>query len=490
MRQLRASQDPAPRIARSGLTLAGATVATQGARLVRNVILARLLAPDQFGLMALLLAVSSLFEAISDVGLRQSVIQNKRGDTDAFLNVAWWLGALRGVGLFLLGFMIAPWVGSFYEDASLALLLRFAFLSVLFAGLTSPKLFVLERRLRFDRYVLVFHGSQLGGTLVSLAAVVVLQNVWALLIGFVSEAVLRCIVSFIVCPVKVRLHFEGHALRELLLFARRMIGLPVLTFVIRQADVFVLGKVCTKNELGMYALALALAYMPVSLFSRIIEPLMLPVLSPLQDAPATLRRAATSMTRAILAFGMPLVVYLTVFSQPLLSVTYGKAYGEMWTAFGLLCVYLLVWTGGAVITMTYMALGRPDLHRRYAGIRAVAVAALMYPATLKYGPVGAAGTLLVAFTIAIFLQLLNLARLIDMPVRHYLASMWPGLGLAGMLAIPALVVRLCWQGSDLWKVLLGAATCATVWAITILQMRGRNGARSRDFFGLTALTHL
>ena len=77
--------------------LAAGTLVERLARLGRNMLLARIIAPDQFGLMAIVLAVLALFEALTEVGVAQAVIQNERGTTPEFLNVAWWFGIARGV---------------------------------------------------------------------------------------------------------------------------------------------------------------------------------------------------------------------------------------------------------------------------------------------------------------------------------------------------------------------------------------------------------
>ena len=81
---------------RGGQILAAGTVVDRLARLGRNMLLARLIVPDDFALMALTLAVIALFGAITEVGVAQAVIQNERGDTREFLNVAWWFGVTAG----------------------------------------------------------------------------------------------------------------------------------------------------------------------------------------------------------------------------------------------------------------------------------------------------------------------------------------------------------------------------------------------------------
>ncbi|MFA5240239.1 MAG: oligosaccharide flippase family protein, partial [Phycisphaerae bacterium] len=141
------------RSARGAISLGIGSILERGLRLVRNMILARLLVPDEFGLMAIVLAAATTFEAFTEVGVKQSVIHNKKGDETEYLNVAWWFQAVRGLALFVVGFIIAPWIGAFYNNPGLLPLLRVSFIAILFNGFMSPRVYVLEKKIQFGKYV-------------------------------------------------------------------------------------------------------------------------------------------------------------------------------------------------------------------------------------------------------------------------------------------------------------------------------------------------
>ncbi len=465
MRRVLVSDGLAARCARGSATLAVGTVAERGARFIRNVILARLIAPDQFGIMAIILAAGQLFEAITELGIRPAIIQNKRGATETFLNTAWWLSALRGAVLYLVGIIVAPQVAAFYAQPSLTPLLRVAFLTVLFNGLTSTGLAVLQRNLQFGRYIGVMQGAGLAGTLVTLGLVVFVRDVRALVLGAVAEAAFCCLASFILCPIRPRLGIDRACLGELLAFTRGMIGLPLLTFVVMSADVFVLGKVCSSTELGMYSLALALANIPQTVFSRVFQPLLLPVLSGAQDDLPALRNTVLRMTRLLFTFGIPLTASFVIFGRPMLALAYGPTYSAVSDAFGVLCVYFLLSLLGVIIASAYLAVGRPALHRRFTIIRALLVSALIYPASRGWGPVGAAAALLVSTALANVFQLRNLDGLLTLPLRTYLATAGIGLVSGSVAVVPAIVAARVWPLQTGTELFLGAAFCGVAWAV-------------------------
>ena len=99
---------------RGAVLVGGASLAEQASRFARNMLLTRLLAPSAFGTMAIVMSSASIVGSLSDVGLRVSVIRNPRGREPAYLNAAWWLAMGRGLAVYAVCFVMAPWVARFY----------------------------------------------------------------------------------------------------------------------------------------------------------------------------------------------------------------------------------------------------------------------------------------------------------------------------------------------------------------------------------------
>ena len=266
------------RCARGSLTLGAGIFFERGLRFVRYVVIAKVLLREDLGLMALAIASTMGFEALSQVGLKEAVIQNKQGTNPEYLNVAWWFQMIRAFVLFAVAFMAAPLISYFYEDPRLLLMRRVAFVGMIFHGLLSPRTFVLQKELRFNKAVLLVQGSGLLGTFVTIMLVVLWQNIWGVVFGFVIEAMAKCLLSFILCPFRPSLNFNRNHMRSLFRFIRGMIGLPILTFIAFQADIMVLGKLVSKELLGMYSMALILARMPRDLFARVLGSVLMPAI--------------------------------------------------------------------------------------------------------------------------------------------------------------------------------------------------------------------
>jgi lipopolysaccharide exporter len=458
--------------AKGGSALAVGTVVERAARLARNMLLARIIAPDQFGLMAMVLAVLALFEAITEVGVAQAVIQNRRGATTEFLNVAWWFGIGRGVVVAVVALPLAAPIASFYDLPELTPLLMVAPLTVVFAGLMSPRIYALQREFRFGATIVTVQGAGLIGTLVTIGLGLWLRNVWALLIGTILEAFIRFALSFMVAPFRPSMHWEVESRRELLRFTRGMAGLSLLTFLIMQADTFVLGKTVTVENLGLYTMAITLAALPLAIFSKVVQPLVVPVLARLQEDTGAMQRAVLRMSRLVWLFGLPLVAIMATVSEPLLVLVYGRPeFTRAAPAFSIYALFAVVYMASMVTFSVYLAIGRPELQRRFTLVRAGLLLGLLYPLALRWGGAGAALALLLAMLGAMAVQLFNLRRVIGLGVTPYLRTIPAGLVAA---AVPAAGLLLVLTSADLrrWAaVSLAGLVGALTWGLLLLRER-------------------
>ena len=185
---------------RGGAWLGGGSVAEQAIRFARNMILTRLLAPSAFGAMAIVMSSSAIVAALTEVGVKQAVIQNPRGGEKAYLNAGWWMGLGRALSTYVIIFAMAPWVARFYGNADLSALLRVTLLGSLFDGAMSPRSILAQKEMKFGRWMAISNGGGICGVILTVVLSFVLRDVWALAIGFGSENAFRCLLSYILCP--------------------------------------------------------------------------------------------------------------------------------------------------------------------------------------------------------------------------------------------------------------------------------------------------
>jgi len=467
------------RSTRSVLALGVGVAAGRGSRLVRNMILARLLAPESFGMMAIIMMAAMALEAVTEVGIKQSVIQNKGGADPNYLNVAWWFQAIRGALLFVLAFLAAPWVSSFYGQPELMRLLQVAFVAVVFKGLVSPRAYVLEKEYKFGWAVFLTQGSAVCGTLVTIGIALVAPNVWALVIGYVAESFILFLLSYVIVPFLPRLEIDRHSLRELAAFARGMFGLSVFAMISFQADILVLGKTVSGEQLGMYSLAANLAYLPIDLFLRTINPVLLPGFSQRQDDKDSLLRLALLVTRWTAVLTVPLGILMCCSAGAILRLAYGPVYVAAAVPFALLGLSVVARTEAGVLSTVYLAVGRPHLHRRFVVLRAVIILALMYPASLYYGTIGAAATMTLSGFIPLLMQVRWSQKVVSLTARQYFRCYITGV-LFAFLVVAVFILSLCTgMRSSTNKLIISCVALAVVYTAYLARAFARRSDRSR-----------
>jgi lipopolysaccharide exporter len=463
------------RSARGVMVLATGTIVERFLRLLRNMILARLLAPDDFGLMAIVLAASLAFEAFADVGVKQSVIQNKRGAEEEYLNVAWWFQSVRGLVLFLVAFLAAPLISSFYRNPGLLVLLRVTFFGIVFNGLMSPRVHVLEKKIQLGKWVFLYQGSGLVGTLVSLGiAFFVVRSVWALVIGFLVESGMRCLLSFVLCPFLPRISIDRDSLSDILHYTYRMFGIPILAVIAFQLDVLVLGKILPPAQVGMYWLALQLALQTNGLYFKVIYPILLPVFAEKQDDKQSICGGIIKITLWNGILGIPITTFLIVCADAVMSIVYGPKFAAVAVPFGIICIYSFVSIQGSALAQVYFAVGKPHLHRRFVVLRLAILATLIYPGSLLFGLVGAAVVVLLANSIGLCMQVVWMKKPIGLRFVEYASCWLPGLGLALIVLVPVIVLRFFNNGMLFLNIVVGGLACLIACIVGFL-VWGHNG---------------
>jgi len=441
--------------ARGGVALGIGSGVERGLRFVKNIILARLLAPDQFGLIAIVVVISAALEAFAEVGVRQSIIHNKKGAEAEYLNVSWWFQTLRGIVLFIMAFAAAPFISRFYERPELLPLMRMSFIAIILNGLISPRAYVLEKNLQFGKSVFLVQGSGLLSTFLTIGLAFYIRNVWALVIGLVAEAFIKFLLSFILCPFRPRFTIHRESLNELLKFAHGMFGMPILTLLTFRADVIILGKMVITSQLGIYYMALSLAQIPFEIFDRIVSPVLLPAFAKKQNDTTVVRNAVLNITRVIALLGLPLMALQILCAGPALALAYPSEYAVAASTFAWMSVYLLTRAQGIVLGQVFMGLGHPQLHRRFVALRAVLLLAFIYPAVKLMGISGAALVLALSSLIALYMQVVWVGRLINIRFSEYIYRWLPGLQLSLVVLVPVGLLVLFDIGSDVFKVIAG-----------------------------------
>jgi lipopolysaccharide exporter len=407
------------KVFRGGAWLGTGSFAEQVVRFGRNMVLARLLAPDAFGMMAIILSGCSVIHTIMDIGVKEALIQNPRGSEDEYVGAAWWMAFGRAISFGACLFIAAPFIAKFYGNVELSPLFRFSAIGVLLDGAISSRAYVAIREMKFRKWAIINHGGAILGVLITVSLSFFIRDVWALVIGYCSESGARFVLSFIVCPYLPPRRWPIAAIRDLLSFSRKAFGLALLNLIFARTDIFVLAKLHSAGELGLYSMAILLVQTPTSFLMNILGQTLLPTFSQIQEDKARTNRILIHVTSALLLAGMPALVFVIFCGHSLLTLAYGHRYSA---ASGPLIVASFVALFNALngqLTMIFYAKGQPHLHRRCVVIMAVTMIVLIYPFIERFGLVGGQLAALVAVLTGFLFQAVRVRDLIGLNLAEY-----------------------------------------------------------------------
>jgi O-antigen/teichoic acid export membrane protein len=453
---------------RGGAWVGGASVAEQASRFARNMILTRLLAPNAFGAMAIVMSSSAIVGTLIDVGQKAAVVQNPRGGEKAYLNAAWWMGMGRAVATYFVIFAMAPWVSRFYRNSELSVLLQVTLLGTLFEGAMSPRSILPQKEMKFGRWAAISNGGAICGVILTVILSFALRSVWALAIGFCSENAFRCLFSYIICPGLPSLGWDRRAARDLLKFSRGIFGLSFMTLILGRTDIFVLGKLYSATALGLYTMAVFLVQTPSSFITNALGQTLLPAFSHVQEDRERINRILLEVTSWLIMLGLPVVVVICLCGPSLLRVLYGVRYvaaaGPLAVASAVVFFTIL----NAVITCTLVGVGRPALHRLAVAASAATMLIAIYPACKLLGAVGGQVAALVAIVINYVLQVIFIRRLTGLDVLRYGKAFAPAVLVSfGLLCVGLGARFLGFATRPLASIALGGGACIVAYALCL-----------------------
>ncbi len=320
-------------------------------RFANKIILARLLLPEIFGLSALVDVFILGLTFFSDIGINLSIIQNKRGEEPEFLNTAWTMQVIRGLGLFVVTTVLAIPVSNFYEQPILAVVLPIAALSAVANGFNSTKLATANRNLQMRELTLLELGAYVSGLVVMIAWAVISPSIWAIVAGNLTTNFLRMALSHLVLKGhRNRLAWDRWVFDEIYHFGRWVFVSTSLAFLASQSDRLIIGKLMTPTFLGIYSIAFMLASMVNQGIMQLGHKVFFPSYSKLvRDNPDQLYGVLRQARAAMITLNVCAVAVFLMFGRLFIPLLFGENFVDA----GWMLQIIAIGTMVGVLSVTY-----------------------------------------------------------------------------------------------------------------------------------------
>lgn len=302
-----------------------------GSQIIRfgsNLILTRLLLPELFGLVGLAYIFIVGVHLFSDIGLGQSIIQNKRGEDPEFINTAWTMQIIRSLFIWLCVMLITWPVANFYQEPRLLWLIPAISINTLIGGFNSTAIFSLNRRMSVKEVVIFEFGIQVISVTVMIIWAWLSPSIWAIVAGgFINSVVELIWGHFLIKERSHRFAWDKTAVKEIFSYGKWIFLSTLLSFLCSQADRLVLAKIFDLTMLGIYGIAFTLGDMPRQVITAIAGKVIFPSISMLAELPRQELRAKIIKNRRLIL--IPLAIGLAIFvtfGDQLILTLYRKEY--------------------------------------------------------------------------------------------------------------------------------------------------------------------
>jgi len=418
-------------------------VAGRGMQMLKLIILARLLAPEDFGLFGIVMLALAILETFTQTGFDTALIQRK-GDIGEYLDTAWTVQVIRRLILAAVLFSGAPLVGWFFNEARAVPLMRLMSLSVALSGFVNIGIVYFQKELQFHRQVAYNVLSEVVGLTVGIVLAYRLRNVWALVWAGVAAAGARSVLSYVLHPYRPRPKLDPTHARQLFRFGRWVLGSSVMIYAGMYLDNLMVGKLLGTAALGFYAMAYRLSLLPLEETTYAVSGVLLPGYAKVQNDRRRLQRVYERAVALTGLLSVPACLGMVLLARPTVRLVLGEQWLPVVLPIQLLAFAQLIKSVASTGSSFFLGSGRHQ-YEFYAQVaRVIGLVACIVPAILLFGLEGAALAVVVSALSMFAAYFYCLGRVLDRPTRVLGRALIPplvgGAAMMAALAYPAVVL--------------------------------------------------
>ncbi|KKP43496.1 MAG: Membrane protein involved in the export of O-antigen and teichoic acid [Parcubacteria group bacterium GW2011_GWA1_33_6] len=366
--------------------------------LIGTIILARLLAPSDFGLFGITLLAASFLDTFSQTGFQPALV-HKKGDIRPYLDTSFIVQVIRGFLIALIIFVSAPYIAIFFKVEAAVPILRIMGFAIFIQGLENIATIYLQKELEFKKYFIYQISGTFAKFFISVILALIFRNVWALVIGFLAGTILRCLVSYVVYFYKPRLIFDFAKAKELFGYGKWIFGSNIISFFVTQIDSFFVQKLIGVAGLGFYQISYKI---PSILNMEILTAAAFPAYSKIQDDISKLRGAYLKITKISFIILAPMAGGIFVIAADFITLFLGEKWLPSLWPMRIISLSVSMWMVAVVSNYMFLAIGRPNVTTRWTSIKLLILIIFLYPFIIKYNITGASIVVLVSSLVATF----------------------------------------------------------------------------------------
>lgn len=398
-----------------------------------SLVLARILLPNDYGIVAMVNVFISFADVLVSNGFSSALVQDKRAGDKEFSTI-FFCNLILSIILYAILFFLAPFIAKIYKMELLSTVIRVFSLKLIPASFQSIQSAYVSRNMMFKK----FFFSTLGGTLVSAVVGILLAlngfGVWALVIQYMTNSIIDTVILFITVRWKPKLYFDLKSASSLLKFGRNIMCANLIGTIFNQLNTFVIGKKYTSSDLAYYDRGKTFSNLITENISNSLQSVLFPAMSFTGDQ-KTVKKIAQQSTRCMSYIIFPLQIGLMVTAEQVISVLLTDKWLETVPYLRITCVAGMI----SIIDSTnglqvLKALGYSNINLKLEFVKKP-----LYIITLligiRFGVLGIALTVPINATIAMIINTSAASKKSGYTLAEQIKDCWPAFWMSTIMGI-------------------------------------------------------
>lgn len=428
------------RIVKTSFALSASRAVLQLLAILKVLILARILSPVDFGLMAIAATVLTTIESVTITGVDLNLVR-KRESISEYIDTAWTISIIRGIILAILLFAGSGYIAAFFHSPESLGMLRTIGMVFVLRGFTNSYIVYFSKQLEIKNQIALNAAEILFDVIISITFSLIYRNAWGLVFGFLAAAAARAVISFLLHSEKPKLCFDRCKILELSRFGKFVWGTNIAVFAGNKLDSIIIGKLLDAGSLGFYQMAQKLTEPLSKEIGSVMAQVLFPAYSLMQDDHARLQGAYLRTVKILFSIFLPMTLFFVLYSHQIIPLILGEKWRATIPVIQLLMAAGLFRSMFSIDGWLYYAMGKPDYNFIITVTRLIVLTVLVLPLTIYFGIEGTALSILIANMFLFIPVIMYDRKLMCISLSDYLKNIFVPLVIAILMIIPPYMLQ-------------------------------------------------
>ncbi len=419
----------------SGFSQAGKQIS----QFIITIILARLLSPDDFGLLAMATVFVNFVMIFSEMGISSALIQ-KQDTHDRHYYSAFWLNIVVGLCLTLFFIAVSPLIARFYKKPELVPILAVISLNFFLSSFVIIQQTILTKEMDFRKLAI---RDVIAVIIAGIVGVVLAYNgfgVWSLVFQSVIFTLANAVLLWTLSSWRPKFSFAIQDIKDIFNFSANLTGFQIANYFSRNIDQLLIGKFLGTQALGYYSLAYKIMLYPLQNISSVIGKVMFPAFAKIQDDLEKVRSAYLRMVKAISLISFPLMLGLFAVAPEFVNVFFGQRWEAMIIVLRIFCFCGALQSIGTIVGNIFLSQGRSDLQFKVAIMSTILITGAILIG-LRWGINGVALCYTLIMFICVHFTIYFANKLINLEYNKFYSGMFPSCIIGGVMLVTLFIVK-------------------------------------------------